>query len=47
MTNLAANLVRSARRHPDRVAVRLDEQVLRYRDVDETSVLARPLETRP
>jgi long-chain acyl-CoA synthetase len=40
MTNLATNLVRSAGRHPGRVAVRLDEQVLRYRDLDEASARA-------
>jgi long-chain acyl-CoA synthetase len=40
MTNLAANLVRSAQRHPDRVAVRLDERALRYRDLDEASARA-------
>ena len=40
MTNLATNLVRSAGRYPDRVAVRLDEQVLNYRDLDEASARA-------
>ena len=40
MTNLATNLVRSAGRYPDRAAIRLDEQVLRYRDLDEASARA-------
>jgi long-chain acyl-CoA synthetase len=40
MTNLATNLVRSAGRYPDRVAVRLDERVLSYRDLDEASARA-------
>ena len=40
MTNLATKLVQSAARYPDRAAVRLDEQVLSYRDLDETSARA-------
>lgn len=37
VTNLADNLVTSAHRHPDRVALRLDDTVLRYREVDSLS----------
>jgi len=33
MTNLAANLEATARRHPDRPAVRLDDEVLTYADL--------------
>jgi long-chain acyl-CoA synthetase len=33
MTNLAANLETTARRHPDRPAVRLDDEVLTYADL--------------
>src|SRR5690348_10031551 len=33
MTSLAANLDRTARRHPDRPAVRLDDEVLTYADL--------------
>ena len=33
--NLATNLARSARTHPDRVAVRMGEQETTYRDLDE------------
>jgi long-chain acyl-CoA synthetase len=40
MTNLATSLVRSAGRYPDRIAVRLDEQALCYRDLDEASARA-------
>jgi len=35
--NLAENLVRSAARHPDRVAVRLDDTTLTYRDLQARS----------
>lgn len=37
MTNLAGNLVTSAGEHPDRAALRLDESILRYRDLDSLS----------
>jgi long-chain acyl-CoA synthetase len=37
MTNLAANLERTARRHPDRPAVRLDDEVLTYADLCDLS----------
>ena len=37
MANLALNLLRSAVRYPDRVAVRLDEQAISYSDLDELS----------
>jgi long-chain acyl-CoA synthetase len=35
--NLAANLTRNAAAHPDRVAVRLGNDVVTYRDLDESS----------
>jgi long-chain acyl-CoA synthetase len=35
--NLAANLTRNAAAHPDRVAVRLGDVVVTYRDLDESS----------
>jgi long-chain acyl-CoA synthetase len=35
MTNLAHNLTRTAAQHPDRSAVRLDDTVLTYRELDE------------
>ena len=38
--NIAANLVRSADRYPDRPAVRLDEEILTYADLDESSARA-------
>jgi len=37
MTNLATSLANTAGSHPDRIAVRLDERTLRYRDLDELS----------
>jgi long-chain acyl-CoA synthetase len=37
MTNLATNLTETAGRYPDRAAVRLDEQLLTYRDLDDRS----------
>src|SRR4051794_12735893 len=37
MTNLAANLKSSARRHADRPAIRLDDEVLTYADLWELS----------
>lgn len=37
MTNLARHLVRTAEAHPERPALRLDEQVLDYRTLDERS----------
>ena len=37
MTNLAATLMRSAADYPDRPAIRMDEQVLSYRGLDELS----------
>ena len=40
MTNLATNLVQTAARYPDRIAVRLDEQVLSYRELDDKSARA-------
>ncbi len=40
MTNLAANLVQTAARYPDRASVRLDEQVLSYRDLEDMSARA-------
>jgi long-chain acyl-CoA synthetase len=38
--NIAANLARSADRYPDRPAVRLDEEILTYADLDESSARA-------
>jgi long-chain acyl-CoA synthetase len=35
--NLAANLTRNASAHPDRVAIRLGDDVVTYRDLDESS----------
>jgi long-chain acyl-CoA synthetase len=35
MTNLAANLETTARRHPDRPAIRLDEEVLTFADLED------------
>jgi long-chain acyl-CoA synthetase len=35
--NLAANLARNAAAHPDRIAVRLGDEVVTYRDLDESS----------
>jgi long-chain acyl-CoA synthetase len=40
MTNLVTKLAETTARYPDRPAVRLDEQVLSYRDLDETSARA-------
>ncbi len=40
MTNLATILVQTAARHPDRIAIQLDDQLLRYRDLDEASARA-------
>jgi long-chain acyl-CoA synthetase len=37
MTNLATNLTESAARFPDRIAVRLDEVLLSYRELDDRS----------
>jgi long-chain acyl-CoA synthetase len=37
MTNLARNLVNTAAKHPDRPAVKLDEQILTYADLLDTS----------
>jgi long-chain acyl-CoA synthetase len=37
MTNLATTLAQSAASYPDRPAVRLDERLLRYRELDEAS----------
>jgi long-chain acyl-CoA synthetase len=37
MTNLATTLARTAARYPDRPAVRLDEHILHYSDLDEAS----------
>jgi len=37
MTNLATTLVNITASHPDRTAVRLDDQALRYRDLDDLS----------
>ena len=37
MTNLACNLIAAARRHPDRVALRLDEIEIRYTGLDAAS----------
>ncbi len=34
VTNLAGNLIESARGHPDRIALRLDETALRYSELD-------------
>ncbi|MGE5290772.1 MAG: long-chain-fatty-acid--CoA ligase [Micromonosporaceae bacterium] len=40
MANLASNLLRTAARYPDRVALRLDEQAMSYKDLDEASARA-------
>jgi long-chain acyl-CoA synthetase len=40
MTNLVTKLTETTARYPDRPAVRLDEQVLSYHDLDETSARA-------
>ena len=40
MTNLAATLTQSAAAYPDRAAVRLDQHLLNYRDLDEASARA-------
>jgi long-chain acyl-CoA synthetase len=40
MTNLATTLTQTAARYPDRTAVCMDERVLRYRDLDESSARA-------
>jgi long-chain acyl-CoA synthetase len=40
MTNLATTLAQTTARYPDRAAVCMDERVLRYRDLDETSARA-------
>ncbi|MDT7582685.1 MAG: long-chain acyl-CoA synthetase, partial [Pseudonocardiales bacterium] len=37
MTNLARNLLNTAAKHPDRPAVKLDEQILSYADLLDTS----------
>ncbi len=37
MTNLASTLVKTAGSHPDRIAVRSDQQALSYRDLNERS----------
>jgi long-chain acyl-CoA synthetase len=37
MTNLATTLVNTTGSHPDRIAVRLDERALTYRDLDDLS----------
>jgi long-chain acyl-CoA synthetase len=37
VANLAHNLLRTAAGHPDRVAVRLDEQAMSYKELDEAS----------
>ena len=41
--NIAANLARSADRYPDRPAVRLDDTILTYADLDESSARAGAL----
>jgi long-chain acyl-CoA synthetase len=41
--NIATNLVRSAERHPGRPAVRLDETVLTYADLDDSTARAATL----
>lgn len=41
MTNLAHNLTRTAAQHPDRAAVRLDDTVLTYRELDEGGKILR------
>jgi len=41
--NIAANLIRSADRYPDRPAVRLDDTILTYADLDESSARAATL----
>src|SRR5882757_4624186 len=38
MTNLARNLLNTAAKHPDRPAVKLDEQILSFADLLDTSV---------
>jgi long-chain acyl-CoA synthetase len=40
MTNLATTVAQAAARYPDRPAVCMDERMLRYRDLDETSARA-------
>ena len=40
MTNLANILTESARRHPDRAAIRLDDTLLTYADLDELTARA-------
>jgi len=40
MTNLATTLAHTTDAHPDRTAVRLDDQALRYRDLNELSARA-------
>ncbi|MFI6438039.1 long-chain fatty acid--CoA ligase [Streptomyces sp. NPDC050759] len=40
MTNLAHNLIRTAAAHPDKAAIRLDDQVTDYRSLDEHSARA-------
>jgi long-chain acyl-CoA synthetase len=37
MTNLATTLAQTTAKYPDRAAICMDERVLRYRDLDETS----------
>src|SRR5918994_6013328 len=41
--NIATNLVRSTERHPDRRAVRLDDTILTYADLDDSSARAATL----
>jgi long-chain acyl-CoA synthetase len=41
--NIAANLARSADRYPDRPAVRLDDMILTYTDLDDSSARAATL----
>jgi long-chain acyl-CoA synthetase len=41
--NIATNLVRSAERHPDRPAVRLDDTILTYADLDDSTARAATL----
>ena len=40
MTSLALNLIEAARRHPDRVALRLDEIEIPYAGLDAASALS-------
>jgi long-chain acyl-CoA synthetase len=40
VANLASNLLRTAARYPDRVALRLDERAMSYTDLDELSARA-------